>query len=118
MNSYVTWATNIIRRLQPGQCLTFDNNNLMFPPDGTRDGRSDFRGYTTLTGLKMADMMLDNIIGSAFEYGYYESLERPHTVFYRLPKPLPSDSTSRTYVSPDRRHLYRYNLASKLYELI
>ena len=51
--------------------------------------------------------VLDGTIGSAFEYGFIAPFTTRDDawILFRLKSPL-IDSTSRTYVSPDRRHLY------------
>lgn len=90
-------AAEIIQaRLLPGTCLEFDQNEfgISSPIDLTGTGHQ----WTT------ADRILEKIPGSAFEY-YYEVLPMSSNIrFHRLDKPLTDDR--RTYVSPDRRHLF------------
>lgn len=47
-----------------------------------------------------ADRVLENIVGSAYEYSYWIDERRRVVIFERLSKPLEEPSC---YVSPDRR---------------
>lgn len=57
----------------------------------------------------MEDHVMEGIMGSAYEYGYTRLPERDIVRFWRLKKPLKTESGLRTYVSPDRRHFYDFD---------
>lgn len=85
--------TKILKdRLKPGQQIQVDRRELQ---------NSIFHD---LSGFTIADRALEDIVGSSYEYGYYEDPVSGNFVFYRLNEPLTDDT--RTYVSPDRRHLF------------
>lgn len=50
-------------------------------------------------------MVLESIVGSAYEFWYWEDQMSGNVTFGRLEKPL--DDGRRTFVSPDRRDFYR-----------
>lgn len=50
------------------------------------------------------DQIMEQIVGSAYEWEYQLIPESRNYLFRRLHK---SDQKHRTYVSPDRRHLYQ-----------
>src|SRR5262245_26354129 len=100
--NYLQFIRNKVAGLRPGQRITFTALVML---------EAEPRGLFSLLREigRPADRVLDNIIGSAYEYGYFDNPEDRSTTFYRLPQPLPSDGPSRTYVSPDRRHHYTYD---------
>lgn len=53
-----------------------------------------------------ADVILEKIVGSAYEWGYYYNSSSRRYIFSRLATSLKVEDEARTYVSPDRRHLY------------
>ena len=60
------------------------------------------------------DRVLSGITGAGYEYGWENAGTHGQDIeFYRLEHPLGYDDVRRTYVDPDRRHLYR--LAGGLY---
>lgn len=63
------------------------------------------------------DFVLDGIAGSAYEYGYLKPWTRPDLfkdwLLFRLEKPL--NDGRRTYVSPDRRHLFDLDTFAGIY---
>ncbi len=87
MNHHVI---QIVRDLKPGQCISVDVRELEDIPSFEHNG-------ATFTA---ADRVLENIIGSAYEYRYWRSNYDRSITFERLPQPL-TDPTA--YVSPDRR---------------
>ena len=59
-----------------------------------------------LTGLPgpvwcPAERVMENVVGSAYEFAFHEDPETGHTIFRRLAKPLTGGR--RSYTSPDRR---------------
>ena len=48
-----------------------------------------------------AERVMENVVGSAYEFAFHEDPETGHTIFRRLPKRL--TGKRRTYTSPDRR---------------
>src|SRR5258708_2779873 len=78
------------------------------PGQQTRISRFLMRDIEPIASLydqwSSADSIMENIVGSAYEFRYWEDLMSGDTVFERLRKPL--DDNLRTYVSPDRRHLF------------
>lgn len=64
---------------------------------------ADFMGV-----FPAADRILGYIIGSSYEYGYRVDPESGDIIFYRLEKPL--EDGRRSFVDPDRRHLFTKRL--------
>ncbi len=54
------------------------------------------------------DRLLENIIGSAYEYGYNTDPLKNRVVFFRLEKPI-TEADALVYVSPDRRQYYSFS---------
>lgn len=52
-----------------------------------------------------AERVMENIIGSAYEFRFWADLKTENVIFERLSEPL--NDGSRTYVSPDRRAHYQ-----------
>lgn len=65
----------------------------------------DFDGGP-LDGFKPWDRVLENIVGSAYEFSCEENFETRMIEFHRLEKPLAGDDGVQSYVSPDRREYY------------
>jgi hypothetical protein len=58
-------------------------------------------------GFSPADMIMESIAGSAYTFAYYEKPESGNVVFHRLDSDVaPLQDGLRSYVSPDRRHLF------------
>lgn len=86
---------NLVKRLKPGQSidicirelrnsiLPYEHNGAIFYPP---------------------DQILENIVGSAYEFGYRENFRDMTVRFFRLSEPHPSDSLILSYISPDRRN--------------
>lgn len=81
---------NEIKRLKPGQAIQYSRYELIDKVPGFHHNDAYF---------SPANRVLENIMGSAYEYYYEEKLDGD-IVFYRLKKPL---KNGRTYTSPDRR---------------
>ena len=86
-----------IQQLQPGQRIEVSGHVLR-----DMEPRGVFAIFRTETA---ADSVLENIVGSSYEFWYEENPMTGNTTFGRLKTPL-SDGR-RTYVSPDRRHHYQ-----------
>jgi hypothetical protein len=85
-----------VKAMQPGQQLAVSPAVLMF---------------RTMPPWNPADMVLDGICGSAYEFYYYRDDRTGNIVFCRKIKPFPPDCGRMSYVSPDRIHY-----VTKLYE--
>lgn len=81
---------NEVRKLKPGQAIQFSMYELKENVPGYHYNGAYF---------SPADRVLENIIGSAYEFRYQENFNGD-VIFYRLDKPL---ENSRSYTSPDRR---------------
>lgn len=92
-----------VKSLQPGQNVQVDWRQL--------ESEFPFRQHGGAIFFP-PDNLLENIIGSAFEYGYSISPQDRTVTFFRLDKPIEKFDTY-TYVSPDRRKYYRFD--GKLY---
>ncbi len=57
-------------------------------------------------GFTAADWILEQIIGSAYEFMARYDDKSGDVIFDRLAEPLAAEDGSLTYVSPDRRHFY------------
>lgn len=83
-------AVNAVRSLKPGERIDI---NLRLVKQRSLDSE-----FTT------ADWIMENIVGSAYEFCYFQNYHDRTTAFERLPKPLDGDEL--TYVSPDRRDFF------------
>lgn len=82
--------------------------NLLSLPKGGRISfsRCEIRQHVEPpAGYTPADWILENIVGSAWEFIDRVEDKSGDVIFDRLENQLPDDG-SRTYVSPDRRYLY------------
>jgi len=66
--------------------------------------RHILRDVNPSPGWSEPEWILENIIGSAFEYSFSFNHLRGTVVFHRRKEPLLDGR--RTYVSPDRKHLF------------
>lgn len=89
------YAVEDVKRLEPGWKRAFDRREL------SEIGIYEYNGAT----FTPADRILENVVGSAYEFLYYHCPVTRDVIFERLMKPL--DNGLLTYVSPDRRRLYR-----------
>lgn len=89
----------LVSSLRPGEQIEIDTFEFEVP---------------TLEEFTPPDRVLENIVGSAYEFRYHKPPMRRVIVFERLPKPLENDLYS--YVSPDRLEWYRKRIDG-LYEL-
>lgn len=60
---------------------------------------------STIPGFSDGDCVMENILGGAYEFSCDYDPIGGRYLFKRRQTPLPHDG-SRTYVSPDRRHLF------------
>ena len=81
-----------VASLCPGQAIDIDQLELDMAVPGFECNDAVFTS---------ADRVLENIIGSAYEFGYHVNASLYSVTFYRLKQPLTDES--RTYTSPDRR---------------
>ena len=79
-----------VASLQPGLRLEIDERELCDLPNYEHKG-----GVFT-----PADQILENIVGSAYEFYYWYNSYTQRFIFERLKKP----SDTPVYISPDRRH--------------
>lgn len=88
------FAVGIVKRLRPGQRVTLSGSVLMdIAP-------LHHNGYAWTP----PDRVLENIVGSSFEFRYFCNYCKGDATFERLDGQLTNGY--RSYVSPDRRHLY------------
>lgn len=80
-----------VKRLLPGQSYSFSMKLMDVYEE-------DYNGVKWRAG----DLVLEKIVGSAYEYSYWEDCSNGHLVFERRFKPLELGQ-GRTYVSPDQR---------------
>ena len=95
----IDYILKMLATCHPGQSIAFDKTE--FPP-----GVGEFSG---------PDLVLEHVVGSAYEWGYEISPVSQQVTFYRREAPLPPEAPELTYVSPDRRHLYAYDAIQGLY---
>ncbi len=86
---------SLVSNLKPGQQIEISRNLLR------EVGSREYNGAT----FTPADNIMENIIGSAYEFWYQEVFATGNVIFGRLCRPL-SDG-GRTYTSPDRRYKSR-----------
>lgn len=91
--SFFDASVDAVRRLKPGWRILLDLRSVRLA--GFAHNDADFT---------VADRILENIVGSAYEFRYYEDYPSCGTVFERLMKPREDGLLS--YVSPDRRDFY------------
>ena len=61
----------------------------------------------SVSDFTVADIILEQIIGSAYEYGYQIDVDTGDTIFFHLSQPL--NDGRRSYVSPDRYNFFNYD---------
>jgi len=93
-----TSKNEVLRRvasLKPGECIQFSAIELSNTVQGYH-----YNGVF----FTPADRIMENIIGSAYEFNYTENAITGAVTFCRLEAPITyGDSRERTYISPDRR---------------
>lgn len=99
-------AVSLVSKLEPGQWITFP-----------REAMDDI-GSMPMLGLmgpnwNPMERVLEGIVGSAWGFSYFEDIRTGNITFTRA-KTKPK---LRTYVSPDRKHLFN-RLPSGHYEAI
>lgn len=62
------------------------------------------REIDCIPGWSQAESVMENIIGAYYEWSFERELTTLDVVFHRRHEPLTDGR--RTYVSPDRRHLF------------
>jgi len=92
-------AIQWVRNLPPGKEINIDTRLIKCNPGN---------------GFTVADRILENIVGSSYEYFYVYNYRLRTTMFGRRTKPTEEDFC--TYVSPDRRDYYE-QLPNGLYKL-
>lgn len=85
-------AIRMVAALQPGECIEISSRRLAMDIPGY-----DYNG----TFFTPADRVLENIMGSGFEFNYTTNEIKGTVTFCRLKEPLTNGSCS--YISPDRR---------------
>ena len=88
------YAVAFVKRLRPGQSVTISGSVLQ----GIAPIHHNGYAWTP------PDRVLENIVGSSFEYRYRCSGYKGDATFERLDGRVADGY--RSYVSPDRRHLY------------
>ena len=91
----------LVADLKPGEQIDIDEGEM----DLDRTIRPPFRHNGAFWTL--ADNVLEGIVGSAYEYGYFRRPQDRVVTFFRLKEPLTDGSLS--YVSPDRRQHFSYD---------
>lgn len=91
-------AVKHVRRLRPGERIGISRSLL------DDIGRMEHNGAR----WNPADRVLENIVGSSYEFRYDINPASLEVMFERLAMPLTNGCKS--YVSPDRRHLYHESL--------
>ncbi len=87
--------SDVIRKLKPGESILVDEKML-------RNYNSEYNGVI----FKGEDWVLEDIIGSGYEYQYFQEHHWKRGItFHRLKEPIREEEI-RSYVSPDRRHLF------------
>ena len=74
--------------------------SLLKPGQAMRVSRYVLLDVACIPGWTPPESVMENIIGSAYEYTFYEDPQTGGIVFHRLREPLKNNL--RTYVSPDR----------------
>lgn len=96
--SQFEWLVEQVARIPKGAYLTVKRVELTLAMDG-RSSSDDYWDYTP------ADWVLENIMGSTYEYGY-TLCPNGDVSFWREAVPL--NDGRRTYVSPDRKQHFIY----------
>lgn len=86
-----------VKKLQPGQRIDV-SANIFGRPQGLA------LWLQHMTEFNDADRVLENIVGSGYEYWYRRNDSRDSITFGRLDQPYTDGR--RSYVSPDRRDRY------------
>lgn len=104
------FAAKIISKMKPGESYTVPWQELMTIEIDSRIAYPIDNVYN----FPIQDWILEHIIGSAYEFGYYEDVVYDRIIFFRLKEPL--NDGRLAYVSPDRRDRYNKNMHG-IYEL-
>src|SRR5687768_2560380 len=83
-----------VSRLKPGMRILIDRailNDAVYP----------------LPGWTPAEWVMEQILGAAYEFRHWVDPQSGNVFFERLEAPLKDGR--RTYVSPDRRHLFEFD---------
>ena len=83
---------NLVRQLKKGESIEFDRDFINIHVQGFHYNEAYFTA---------ADRVLENIIGSAYEYTYSENPINGNIAFHRLGREVECGKVS--YTSPDRR---------------
>lgn len=89
-----------VSRLSPGQRITISRNVL------AAIGSSQLLGILGPT-WSAVDRILENIVGSSYEFVAREDVMTGDVTFERLQRPLEVSDPRLTYVAPDRRDRFR-----------
>ncbi len=82
-----------ISRIPPGDCYCVDE----FDRIGLTGGGSIFKPRS------VPEAIMENIVGSSYEFVFWEDPMTQKLVFRRLRTPIPESARLRTFVSADRR---------------
>jgi len=99
----MSFTLHTVKSLQPGQSVHVDWRQL--------ESEFPFQQYNGAM-FSPPDRLLENVMGSSFEYGYTINPADRTVMFFRLEKPIEEFDTF-VYISPDRRKYYRFD--GKLY---
>jgi hypothetical protein len=89
LNNHIVKQVN---ELKPGEAIKFNRHYLNSHVPSFHHKGAKFTA---------ADRVLENIMGSAYEYRYDECHMNGDITFFRLEKPL--ENGRKSYTSPDRR---------------
>lgn len=99
--TYRDLALDLQNRVKPGEQLEISYHNFKRINDSPKPGWSP------------QEWVLEYIVGSAYAWRVFINYERDSVIFKRLQEPLTNGQ--KTYVSPDRRHLFQ-KLPNGFYE--
>lgn len=86
---------NAIENIKPGESLEITMSVIReLPP-------------YHMPGWSVIDGLMEGVMGSSWDMTVHFNPRTHSYFFHRLTKPLDTDSKRRTYVSPDRRHLFK-----------
>lgn len=88
----------VISALAPGQCYSIDRGELNLAAHSARLAGQMGPVWSP------AERIMEAIVGSAYEFRFWEDHAAKTVVFERLQQPL--DDGRRSYVSPDRVDLF------------
>lgn len=104
MSNVKGYIVDAINRLKPGESITLSKHLLRDMSDAMSPMAYDVLAFLNQP-TSPVDQIMEQVVGSSYSIEYHVDLPTGNVTFKRLDYELPDGE--RTYVSPDRRHMYK-----------